>query len=116
VQSEVRAAGFEIFELENMTADEQRNLFHSASHIVATHGAALANLIYCRAGTKLLEIRSELMTDYNCYYTLASHLSLNFYYFKARPVNPEKGHFGNLHVAIPDFIRTLFTFLNEPDS
>ena len=50
--------GFKILSIGNMPYKEQIELFRSAQVIVTTHGAGLTSLIYCKPGTKLLEISS----------------------------------------------------------
>jgi len=47
--------GFEPVESGRMLFEEQVRLFASAGIIVAPHGAGLANLMFCRPGTKVLE-------------------------------------------------------------
>ena len=42
--------------LENMTLSEQITLFSSSDIVVAQHGAALANIVWCRPGTRVIEI------------------------------------------------------------
>ena len=48
--------GFEAVTLDGCTVSEQANLFASASVIVAPHGAALANLVFARPGTRVVEL------------------------------------------------------------
>ena len=48
--------GFEILSLAGRTLAEQAALFDAAAVIVAPHGASLANLIFCRPGTRVLEV------------------------------------------------------------
>jgi hypothetical protein len=50
---------FTFHELENMPPAEQRMLFQDAEFVVAPHGAGLANLLYCRPGTRVLEISPD---------------------------------------------------------
>ena len=38
---------------------EQVDLFHNADYIVGLHGAAFANLAFCKPGTKVIEFRSS---------------------------------------------------------
>lgn len=45
--------------LENTTLSEQISLFASADVIIAQHGAALANVIWCRPGTRIIEIAAR---------------------------------------------------------
>jgi hypothetical protein len=42
--------------LENRTLAEQISLFASADLVIAQHGAALANVVWCRPGTRVIEI------------------------------------------------------------
>lgn len=48
--------GFESRQMSKLPFRDQAALFHSADIVVATHGAGLANLMFCRPGTKVLEI------------------------------------------------------------
>jgi hypothetical protein len=69
------AQGFEIFDPGDQT--DPGKFFHEASHIVATHGAALANLLYCQPGTKVLElIPSDQLYPY--YFTTAISSGLHY--------------------------------------
>ena len=48
--------GFERIVPGRMALDDQVAAFAAASHIVAVHGAALANTVFCAPGTRLLEV------------------------------------------------------------
>ncbi|MBL0319438.1 MAG: glycosyltransferase family 61 protein [Alphaproteobacteria bacterium] len=50
--------GFEVVAPEQMSFKEQFSLFHHAEMIVAIHGAALTNLMFCKPGTNVLELAS----------------------------------------------------------
>ena len=47
---------FEIINLTQHSFLEQARLFSEASFIVASHGAGLANLVFCKSGTQIIEI------------------------------------------------------------
>jgi len=76
--------GYEYHEIQDYSIEEQATLFNSATHIVASHGSALANIVYCNSGTKIIEINSA----YNptCYPRIAKILYqqigiyLNYYF------------------------------------
>jgi capsular polysaccharide biosynthesis protein len=77
LESMLRARGFEVYEpAGRLTQPED---FNEARFIVGAHGAGLANLAFCRAGTPVLEI---LPTDnaYPFYYSLAVAASLDYAY------------------------------------
>src|SRR5207248_5852362 len=62
-QSEISQAlcqdGFDIIEPENLSWREQTDLFAGASVIIAPHGAALGNIVFCRPGTRIVEITTR---------------------------------------------------------
>ncbi len=51
--------GFTVIEDQPRSLREQISLFHEAEIVVAPHGAALANLLWCRPGTLVVELASE---------------------------------------------------------
>lgn len=70
---------FEIYVLDDMSYDEQINLFASARNVVAHHGAGLANLIYSDTkNIRLMELFSaDLLQPH--YYWLAQELGVKYY-------------------------------------
>ncbi len=56
VESVVTRHGFSPVLMEDLTALEQIDLFARAEMVVAVHGAALANLIFCPPGTQVVEL------------------------------------------------------------
>ena len=62
--------GFAQIEPEKMSVAEQASAFRSARVIVGAHGAALANLAFCRSGTQVIELFSPLYVN-PCYRNLA---------------------------------------------
>lgn len=69
--------GYEVVVLEGLEIKAQAELFASASHIIAPHGSGLSNLVWCKPGTKVLE-----MFDHNyvkpTYASLAFRKNLNY--------------------------------------
>jgi len=63
---ELQTLGFEKFEDVEKSVEEQAQVFQSASLIVAVHGAALTNLVFCQPGTTLLELFSPAYVN-PCY-------------------------------------------------
>jgi len=52
----MRTFGFAVVLLSGRSVADQVRLFAGATHIVAPHGAGLSNLLFCRAGTRVLEL------------------------------------------------------------
>ncbi len=71
--------GFEAVDTGRMPFREQARLFASADVIVAPHGAALANLMFCRPGTKMLEFFPANYLD-DCYCRLSRSLGLDYHH------------------------------------
>jgi capsular polysaccharide biosynthesis protein len=73
----VESFGVEVIEDMPETIDDQMRLFRSASLIVSSHGSALANLVWCEPGTRVLELFSSGYV-YNYYYYLSQLLGLSY--------------------------------------
>lgn len=71
--------GFKKVTLESMKVAEQVKLFSNAKVIIAPHGAGLANLVFCKPGTKVIELFSpKYMPSY--YWMISNHVHLDYYY------------------------------------
>ena len=49
--------GFKILKLSKLKFDKQTNIFRNAKMIIGPHGAGLANLVFCKKNTKVVEIK-----------------------------------------------------------
>jgi Glycosyltransferase 61 len=65
-----------IADLENLSFPEQIGLFRQAKAICASHGAALTNLLWCDAGTKVFEVFAHNFLN-GCYETIAGLCDVN---------------------------------------
>jgi capsular polysaccharide biosynthesis protein len=63
--------------LENLPLAEQVRLFNHADLVVAPHGAGLSNLMFCKAGTRVLEI-FESSAVRLCYWALCDTFRLKY--------------------------------------
>tara|TARA_B100001123_G_C15260095_1_gene1006278 strand:- start:708 stop:1820 length:1113 start_codon:yes stop_codon:yes gene_type:complete len=73
--------GFDIVILENLRFKDQVDTFNNAEQIVGLHGAGFANLVFCKEGTKVIEIKSKTAGDVIKNLALKNnlnHKSLNF--------------------------------------
>ncbi|MEG3938020.1 tetratricopeptide repeat protein [Microcoleus sp. S36b_A3] len=64
---------------ESMSLVEQIAHFEAADVIVAAHGSGLTNTIFCRQGTKVIELVSPHYISHY-YWGISQHLKLNHYY------------------------------------
>ncbi|MEX2592748.1 MAG: glycosyltransferase family 61 protein [Anditalea sp.] len=51
---------FQMVQTEGMSIQEQANLYNNAEIVMAVHGAALSNIVFCRPHTKVIELRQKL--------------------------------------------------------
>ena len=59
VVAALSAAGFETFQPASGNHHEQVEMFRNADVVVAVHGAALTNLLFCRPGTLVVELFAQ---------------------------------------------------------
>ena len=78
--------GWETVTLETMSFREQVRTFEEASHILATHGAGLINLLWCGVGTKVIEIQDKKMLHKKVYPLLSHHLGLKHEIYLAETI------------------------------
>lgn len=101
--------GFKHVVLKGMSVAEQARLFYSADVIVSAHGAGLANLVFCRPGTKVVEIFAAKYVNL-CYWLLSSYMELDYHYlFGAGERLPERMDFSrvkdDIHVDLAGLLR-----------
>jgi capsular polysaccharide biosynthesis protein len=91
-ESEVRAVveerGFDVYD--PMSSANQAADFATAEIVVASHGAALANLAFCAPGASVVEL-VPLDNAYPFYYSLALAAGLDYRCVAGVPVSPSTG-------------------------
>ena len=90
--------GIKTVSLAGVNLVKQIKIFEKAKLIIGLHGAGLTNMIYCKTNSYILEIRQEGDHCNNCYFSLASALKHNYYYFKALNVTNTSIHSGSILV------------------
>lgn len=76
VESLLLERGFESHCFEDYSVDEQFRLMQSAQVVVTTHGAALANSIFCSPGTDVIELFPDRRTNLDLYPRLSRNFGL----------------------------------------
>jgi capsular polysaccharide biosynthesis protein len=96
-------SGFYSVNLETMSVVEQASLLAQAEVIIAPHGSALSNLVFCEPGTKIIEIFSPMYV-LNYYWLICNLCGLEHYHLLGeffedeKPLPPaEKNILVNLH-------------------
>jgi hypothetical protein len=73
----VQRHGFQVVELSGLDLVAQMRLFAGASHIIAPHGAGLANLAFCGPGTSVCELHMDTYLNW-CFRRLCSILEIKY--------------------------------------
>jgi capsular polysaccharide biosynthesis protein len=79
--------GFISICLENLTLEAQAMLFYNADFIIGPHGAGFTNIVFCKTGTKVLDIFSPNWVN-PCYWTIANELELKYAYLIGKGKRP----------------------------
>jgi hypothetical protein len=87
VWNALRPRGFEMVRCEQLSLLQQVRLFASAEAVVSPHGAALANLAFCPAKTKVIEFHSPRFVQ-TVYWFLASSGGHEYAYLMGRGEDP----------------------------
>lgn len=83
----LRNYGFKSVELESIPLNKQIRLFNSAEVIVAPHGAGLANLVFCKPHTKVIELFTPSFMEPH-YWLISRLLNLNYRMIVGNQENP----------------------------
>lgn len=75
---------FQVAMLEDMTFSAQVELFRRARVVVGPHGAGLANIAFCRQGTRVVEVVGKFVNA--SFLTLAASLGLRYFLFQGKQV------------------------------
>ena len=115
--------GFRRYELETMSVGDQIKLFYNAECVIGPHGAGLANIAFCREGTKVIEINTPYRTS-TCFYDIAHFRGLQYQLHIAKP--DHRGFFSfdptnglgdsNMTVEAAAFAVLVRSFLEEPSA
>ena len=81
VISKLSQLGFVYIEPESMTLTEQIAIFAHAKVVIAAHGSGLTNIMFCRPGTKVIELVSPNYIRHY-YWAISQQLGLEHYYLK----------------------------------
>jgi len=99
-----KAKGFKSYVLTKLSIAEQIILFHNADIIVGENGAGLTNFIFCKPGTKVIEIFQNFVSmDY--------WYAASLYNLKYMPINTLLGEDANFY---SDWHKDLHKFYSYP--
>jgi len=104
--------GVEIYNFDKMSLIEQITIAKKTKLFISMHGAALTNMLFMNKSQNILEIRHPNSDLQNCYFSLASALKHNYFYFLGSPINKESDpHDENLKIDVDLFENLLKSIL-----
>lgn len=83
----LKSYGFTILSPENLTVSEQATLFSRASVVIAAHGAALTNAVFCSEGTRIIEFHGPFTAS--CFWIVSNYMKLNHYTYLCNQSKPD---------------------------
>lgn len=101
-----------VLTVENYSLAEQVRLFHHAELVVAPHGAGLSNLMFCKAGTRVLEIFEPSVVRL-CYWSISDTFNLKYDFLLGGTV-PSAGMDPDIHLDPSMLDEALTATLHEP--
>ena len=92
---QLKPLGFRVVDLNNFDIFEQIDIFSNSKYIISPTGSALANIVFCNAGSTIIEITPQYNFDYEDYFKLryksiAELLNLKHIYIEADSVSIDK--------------------------
>ncbi len=82
--------GFELILLDEMSLEEQATLLMEAACVVGPHGAGLTNIVFCRAGTVVVDVFAPSYFN-PCYWVIANEIGLVYAYTVGEGERPPRG-------------------------
>ena len=95
VRALVERFGFVVYSFEHTPLAEQVRIMRSARCVIAEHGSATTNILFCRAGTRVLQLFNPVFVE-PCFWSVASARGLDYGYVVGhsleRPDAPPPDH------------------------
>jgi capsular polysaccharide biosynthesis protein len=99
VDSFLKTNGFKKYKVGKLSFAKQIFLFWNAKFIIGAHGAALTNLVFCRTGTKVIEVRPENHPGKN-YQRISKVNKLKYFLLKTEKIKKKDKNKGDIYLSI----------------
>jgi len=110
----VEELGGQVAILEGMDVRKQAALFNTTHCIVTPHGSALSNLVFCRPGTRILELYSPAYVRV-LYPRIGTALDLDYWYLIGQGKREQSGSpslYASIRIDPLEFRNTLLAMLD----
>ena len=103
VIEKLKKLNFKIVDLKNLEIIDQINLFSNASCVVSATGSGLANIVFCKPETKIIEISPKYQYEYENHLKsrfsfIAKQLKLNYIKIEAEPIEINKNNIDSKNI------------------
>ena len=95
----LKEKGFSKYKVGELSFFEQIYLFNNAKIIIGAHGAAFANLIFCKPDTNIIEIKPSTHPN-NVNKRISSINNLNYKLIETEELEEHKRRFGDIYLPI----------------
>ncbi|WP_017260213.1 glycosyltransferase family 61 protein [Pedobacter arcticus] len=93
------ALNVEVHYFEEYSFLKQMDIIAHTDYLISIHGASLTNMLFMSENTHVIELRNDVDTHSNCYFSLAAALDINYHYLLNKG-NDDIPHFANLIIDI----------------
>jgi capsular polysaccharide biosynthesis protein len=105
--------GFRTIHAEDLSFDQQLQMFSQTRYLISNHGAGLTNMFFMPEGASVLELRCKADAIRNWFFILSSALNLNYFYQTCEPQGRYTDpHYADLLVDVATLKRNLNLFLS----
>jgi hypothetical protein len=111
VEKVLKNFGFQKFILDDMSIFDQAILFNNASHIITSHGASLANLVFCNQNTKVFELFNPNYF-HALYWSICNNLDLDYYYMICESPDSQNHKNASLKINLND-LKNILNHANQ---
>lgn len=79
--------GYAVVYPQDLSLQQQINLFQQVDEIIMPHGAGMTNIIFCRPGTKVIEVHDKEVLFNSDYYPYIVFNNLQYGYYRAQSIS-----------------------------
>ena len=106
IKNYLKKKGFAVYRVGELNFFEQIYLFQNAKIVIGAHGAAFANLIFCKEDTKVLDIIPENHPN-TVDETIAKVKNLNFKFIRTKELTENEKVNGDIFLTIDEIANNL---------
>ena len=101
--------GFLKYKIGKLSFFEQIYLFNNAKFIIGAHGAAFANLSFCRPDTNIIEIKPSSHPN-NAYKRISQINNLNYKLISTKDLDENQKKFGDIYLPVKELEQCIKSF------